>query len=248
MARFSALVAAAGRGTRAGLPYPKTLHPVGGVPILVRLLRTLAPYDNCPTVIVSPDGQAPVRDCLDAHGLRAHLVVQPRPAGMGDAVLRLDESPAAATAEHVLLAWGDLPCLQPATFAGTVEAHLARASDFTFPTRQVESAYTVVSRDARGAVTGVVETREQGITEPRPGEREIGLFAFRKAPVFTALREELDGKWGRGTGEHGFLYVIRHLAARGLRVEAPCIATELDLVSLNRLSDLEGLELPAQGS
>ncbi len=248
MSRFAALVAAAGRGTRAGLPYPKTLHPVGGVPILVRLLRTLAPYDDCPTVIVSPDGQDPIRDCLDAHALRAHLVVQPRPAGMGDAVLRLDDSPAGADAEHVLLAWGDLPLLQPATFAGTVAAHVAHDNDLTFPTRQVDAAYTVVSRDLHGRVTGVVETREQGITEPQPGEREIGLFAFRKAPVFAALREELDGKWGRGTGEHGFLYVVRHLAARGLRVEAPCIATDLDLVSLNRLSDLEGVELPASGS
>lgn len=248
MPRLSALVAAAGRGTRAGLPYPKTLHPVGGVPILVRLLRTLAPYDDCPTVIVSPDGRNPVRDCLDAHELRAHLVVQPHPAGMGDAVLRLDESPAGADADHVLLAWGDLPCLQPATFAGTVAAHLAHQNDLTFPTRHVPAAYTVVSRDPHGAVSGVMETREQGVTEPRPGEREIGLFAFRKVPVFAALREDLEGKRGRGTGEHGFLYVVRHLAQRGLRIEAPPIATELDLVSLNRLSDLEGLERSTPGS
>ena len=66
MAEIRALVAAAGRGTRAGLPYPKTLFPLQGRPILVRILELLALYDKEPTVIVSPDGEAPVRECLAA--------------------------------------------------------------------------------------------------------------------------------------------------------------------------------------
>ena len=53
-----------------------------------------------------------------------------------------------------------------------------------------------------------------------------------------ALREELPGKWGTTTGEHGFLYIIGHLAARGCRVEALPVATEMDLVSLNSMKDV----------
>ena len=37
---FRVLIPAAGLGTRAGLPYPKTLYPVDGTPILHRLLAT----------------------------------------------------------------------------------------------------------------------------------------------------------------------------------------------------------------
>ena len=40
MADIRALVAAAGRGTRAGLPYPKTLFPIQGKPILIRIAGT----------------------------------------------------------------------------------------------------------------------------------------------------------------------------------------------------------------
>lgn len=240
MADIRALVAAAGRGTRAGLPYPKTLFSIQGKPILIRIAELLAPYDKSPTVIVSPEGAGPVRECLDATGVEAHLVEQPAPRGMGDAVLRFEQSPAFKSAEHVLLVWGDIPFIQPETVAAVVTAHVAHENDFTFATRLVDAAYTVVSRDAAGAVTGVVETRELGIAEPQAGEREIGLFLFRKQVVLDALREELDGKRGRATGEHGFLYVIGHLAARGLRVEALPLATESDLVSLNSMKDVHG--------
>ncbi len=239
MAEICALVAAAGRSTRAGLPYPKTLFPIQGKPILVRVAELLAPYDLHPTIIVSPDGQEPIRECLDAAGVTSHLVVQPEPCGMGDAVLRFDQSPTFANAEHVLLVWGDVPFIQPETVATVVKVHIEHNNDFTFATRQVDSAYTVVSRDAVGQVTGVVETREQGIAAPQAGERDIGLFIFRKAVVLDALREELPGKYGKSTDEHGFLYVIGHLAARGLRVEALPVATELDLVSLNNLKDVD---------
>lgn len=242
MAELRVLIAAAGRGTRAGLPYPKTLYPVQGVPILLRIVDLLAPFDKMPTVIVSQAGVAPIADCLTGSGVVAHLVKQPQPLGMGDAVLRFADSPAFKAAEHVLLVWGDIPFIQPETVSTVVRAHFEHCNDFTFATRQVDAAYTVVSRDGAGQVMGVIETREQNINQPQAGERDIGLFVFRKDVTLAALREELPGKYGKTTGEHGFLYIIAHLAKRGLRVEALLVAAELDLVSLNSLDDLTGVK------
>ena len=239
MADLCALIAAAGRGTRAGLPYPKTLFPIQGKPILVRIAALLAPYDSQPTVIASPDGEAPIRQCFEQYSMASHLVVQPEARGMGDAVLRLEQSPAFADTEHVLLIWGDVPFIQPETVASVVETHRAQGNDFTFATRMVDSAYTVVSRDAAGQVTRVIETREEGVGQSQAGERDIGLFVFRKTVVLDMLRKELAGKWGKSTGEHGFLYIIGHLAARGHKVVAVPVATELDLVSLNSMEDLD---------
>jgi bifunctional UDP-N-acetylglucosamine pyrophosphorylase/glucosamine-1-phosphate N-acetyltransferase len=241
MSNLRVVIAAAGRGSRAGLPYPKTLYPVKGVPILLRILELLMPYDANPTVVVSPLGEAPIRDCLTSAGLAAHLVMQPSANGMGDAVLRFTNSPAFETAEHLLLVWGDIPLIQPETVKVLVQTHFVNGNDFTFATRQVDSAYTVVTRDQVGRVLGVVETREVGLDQQQQGERDIGLFVFRKDVTLTTLSEDLSGKFGKSTGEHGFLYVIEHLAKRGLRVEALPIATKQDLVSLNRLEDLAGI-------
>ncbi len=238
MTLLRALVAAAGRGSRSGLPYPKTLFPIEGKPILVRILELLAPYDVCPTVVVSPDGCGAVRDTLFERKLSAHLVVQPSPRGMGDAVLQHSLSPAFDEAAHVLLIWGDIPFIQPATVEKLVAAHKAQDNDFTFATRYAQKAYTIVERDEAGGVKRVLETREAGILQPLPGERDIGLFVFRNSAVVGALREEAPGKHGASTGEHGFVYIIEILVSRGLRVAGLPIASELDLVSFNSIDDI----------
>lgn len=240
MVEIQALVAAAGRGTRAGLPYPKTLYVVQGKPILVRIAELVQGYSSGLTVIASPQGEPEIVNELQSHAVEAEVLVQAEANGMGDAVLCFEASSAFSRTEHVLLIWGDIPFIQRETVERLVSEHLSSDSDFSFATRKVDAAYTVVSRDEEGQVTGVVETRELGIGQPQAGEREIGLFIFRKTPVFEMLKEELAGKWGLKTGEHGFLYVIGHLAARGYKVQALPIATELDLVSLNNLSDLDG--------
>jgi bifunctional UDP-N-acetylglucosamine pyrophosphorylase/glucosamine-1-phosphate N-acetyltransferase len=239
VAKIHALIAAAGRGTRAGLPYPKTLFPIQGHPILLRILELVAPYDHSPTIIVSPEGEKAIGECLAQQKRRAHLVQQPAPRGMGDAVLCFADSPVANRAEQILLIWGDVPFIQQSTIESLVHEHIVHGHDFTFATRLVDSAYTLVSRDEQGRVTSVIESREVGIQKPQAGERDIGLFIFKRQLVMDWLSRDLPRKFGRITGEHGFLYVIGHLAQAGFDVTALPIATELDLVSLNSMKDID---------
>ena len=99
-----------------------------------------------------------------------------------------------------MLIWGDVPFIQPQTVSAVVNAHLDHGNDFTFATRMVDAAYTVVSRDELARVTGVVETREAGITEPQPGERDIGLFVFRKDVAHASAARGTAGQVGNHDG------------------------------------------------
>jgi bifunctional UDP-N-acetylglucosamine pyrophosphorylase/glucosamine-1-phosphate N-acetyltransferase len=237
MAERRVLIAAAGAGTRAGLPYPKTLHPVEGRPILGHILDVVGGYDSSPTIVVSPAGHAAIADFLAGEGRSAHIVEQAVPTGMGDAVVAFDRSPAAADAGTIVLVWGDIPYLSAATLAATLAHHERTGAALTFPSRHVDRAYTIVSRGADGAVVALDETRMLGV-EPRPGERDIGLFIFAAAPVLAELRRSA-AEHDRARGEHGFLQVVQRLVAAGRRVEALPVATARELVSLNALSDLE---------
>ena len=135
---------------------------------------------------------------------------------------------------------GDIPLLGQDTVDALVDAHLANGNDLTLASRIVDEAYTRVERDPAGRVTALIETREAGLAI-ESGERDIGLFIFRARPLFALLAQKLDGAIGRHTGDHGFLYIVRHLVAHNYKVEACPIATLEDLVSLNRLSDLHGV-------
>ena len=78
------IVLAAGSGTRAGVPFPKVLQPLGERKIIdyviTNALRFAQPEDIY--VVIGPEGQQ-----VQAHlGGRYNYVLQPQPLGTGHAV------------------------------------------------------------------------------------------------------------------------------------------------------------------
>lgn len=239
MSDYSVLIAAAGNGSRSGLPYPKTLHPVRGKPILIHLLYLFSSFSSSSSVVVSPKGKNQIHECLKKSNLHPHLLTQSSPKGMGDAVLQFTHSPDFNSTKNLILVWGDIPFIQEETVSEMIRIHEIHENDFTFPTRIVDSAYTYVLRDEKNRLAEVVETRELGIEKPSYGERDIGLFVFKKDLVIDMLQMELQSKYGQESGEHGFLYIIKELIIQGAKVEALPIATEKDLISLNYIEDIQ---------
>ena len=232
------VIAAAGQGTRSGLEYPKTLFEIKNMPIIVRVCKALSQFDKSPSIIVAPDWKKEIQNTLIKHEIEAELIVQSKPRGMGDALLQYENSEFYKNVEHLILIWGDIPFIQNETVDEIVKNHLKKKNTFTFPTRESNSAYTYVLRDDSGNVKDLVETRELGIQKPQSGERDIGLFIFRKDPIFAILKEDLPNRLGKSTNEHGFLYLVNYLYKRGFKIEALKIATELDLVSFNSIDDI----------
>ena len=239
MSDYSVLIAAAGNGTRSGLSYPKTLYPVRGKPILIHLLALFSSFSSSSSVVVSPKGKNKVHECLQESNFHPHLITQPSPKGMGDAVLQFTNSPDFYSTKNLILVWGDIPFIQVATVSEMIRIHEIHNNDFTFPTRIVDSAYTYVLRDQNNRLVEVIETRELGIEKPSFGERDIGLFVFKTDLVINMLQKELQSKYGKASGEHGFLYIIKELILQGAKVEALPIATDKDLISLNYIKDVK---------
>ena len=61
---INVLIAAAGKGTRAKLPYPKTLYKIKGEEILLKILNTTKEFDSNQTIITSPKGKQQIQDFL----------------------------------------------------------------------------------------------------------------------------------------------------------------------------------------
>lgn len=239
MNKISVVIAAAGKGSRSGLPYPKTLFKIDGHTILFRILNLVNCHDSYPSIIVSPDGKNKINQYLNDFDLNAELLLQTKPTGMGDALLCFKESCFYADTDHIILIWGDIPFIESQTLDNMIKTHITKMNDFTFVTRKAEKAYTIVSRNKNGSVKEVIETRELGLKELSKGERDIGLFIFKKDPVMDILSKRPITGIGSFTGEHGFLYVIKELVQNGKAVEALPIAKEKELVSFNKLADIE---------
>ena len=231
------LIPAAGKGTRAGLDYPKTLYKIEGKEILLHILELVEDIDSKPTLIVSPDGKKDIENFLFTYNRNSHLVVQESPLGMGNAVLHFKESPVYKNASNTLLIWGDIPFIRKETITNLIKNHFNNNNDFTLITKEVNSAYTLVKRDQNKKIIQIIETREMGL-DPQKGERDIGLFLFKKELVLNILEENHLDKFGNSTGEHGFLYIIKYLAKRGFKIQGLPVAKEKELKSLNSINDL----------
>ena len=241
MNNIKVLIPAAGKGTRANLPYPKTLYEVDGKPILLHIFELIEHIDSCPTIVASLEGKNHIENFLKEKNLNAHIVIQQEAKGMGNAVLAFDESPSSFNAKDLILIWGDIPFIQKQTLIEMIRTHNINNNTFTFVTKLVESAYTIVIRDSKGEIIEVSETREEEI-KPSKGERDIGLFIFKKGTVFSLLKKELSGKYGLRSGEHGFLYIIKHLINQRFKVQGLPIASVKELISLNKISDLSKID------
>ncbi len=235
MAEYRVVIPAGGRSSRSGLDYPKTLYRLAGIPILIRICRLLSVYDNRPVIIINPANETLFNAVLQEFDQQAVLVFQHEPLGMGNAILRAD--PVIAPDANVILTWSDIPLLNAATVQNMLHCHQVFENDFTMVTALSNNCYTIVKR-AKGQLQMVAETRALGIEPLKDGERDIGLFVFKKQLVFDYLQKDIPADMAGGRKEHGFLYIIETLVREGKKAEGYPLALYNDVLSFNTPEDL----------
>lgn len=237
---ISVVIAAAGKGTRAKLPYPKCLFSVKGKPILETIMNNTASIDAKPTLIVSQEGLHHIKDFLDKSDNQAELIIQKDQLGMGDAVLQI-ATKKIDLHENILLSWGDLPFISKSVFEDLCLFHKKNKNDFSIATYYSKNAYTYVVRDDDHNIKEVIESKEvnRNYLLPTEGERDIGVFVFKKELLLDFLNQDLLGKYGKVSKEHGFLYVIKHLVDYGYKVESLQVQEKMSEVSFNSYEDIK---------
>jgi bifunctional UDP-N-acetylglucosamine pyrophosphorylase/glucosamine-1-phosphate N-acetyltransferase len=188
MAALTAVVLAAGQGTRMRSTVPKMLHDLCGRPLVgwpIAAAREAGADDV--VVVCAPDNS------LDGHlpGAVA-TVVQPVPDGTGGAVRAA--VPAIAPGATVVVLPGDAPLVTAEAIAALVEHHARRGAAATMATMLLDepAGYGRVVRDAGGGVERVVETKTPGDATPEDleiNEVNSSIFAFDGDALRAALDE-----------------------------------------------------------
>jgi bifunctional UDP-N-acetylglucosamine pyrophosphorylase/glucosamine-1-phosphate N-acetyltransferase len=234
--QWSAVIPAAGRGSRLGFARPKILYPVAGRMIVEWLLGFLQPVCSAFVFVLSPEGREDVEGELDAliPG-QYRTVIQVAPTGMGDAVdlgLTVVETP------QVAIVWGDQVALRRGSVEACFRLHDGPLKpDLTCPTVIRPDPYIHFARDPTGRISGLCQKRE-GDVMPAEGESDTGFFCFRTEALrvlLSALRASAT-PGGAATGEFNFLPVIPLAAQRGI-VLTPPFMTIKETVGINSSAD-----------
>jgi bifunctional UDP-N-acetylglucosamine pyrophosphorylase/glucosamine-1-phosphate N-acetyltransferase len=182
---ISAVILAAGLGTRMRSRTPKVLHPLCGRAMLDLVVDACrgAGVERL-TAVVSP-AQPEVAAHLDG---RCELVFQPEPLGSGHALAQV---PADRLADgDVLVLNGDLPLVRPESIVALLAAHRRSGAPAT-----LASVVDPSRRDGRirrapdGSLERIVEHRDASAEERSITEINVGLYCFRGVRLLEALTE-----------------------------------------------------------
>jgi bifunctional UDP-N-acetylglucosamine pyrophosphorylase/glucosamine-1-phosphate N-acetyltransferase len=213
---FTAVVMAAGQGTRMRSKLPKVLHPVCGR-AMVDWPVLAAREAGAATVIVVGGADGVLEGRLPGGVV---LAVQPAADGTGGAVR--------AATEHfdpalpVVVLSGDVPLVSADVLRALVASHLSGGAAATMVTTRLDdpSGYGRVIRDTTGGVLRVVETKAEGdATAEELAIREVntGIFCFEAR----ALKRALEGiRADNSQGEYYLPDTLPALRAEGAQVAA----------------------------
>ena len=229
---WTAIVLAAGRGTRMRSRTPKVLHPVAGRPMLHLVLDALAAAGFDRRVVVAADPDDEVAGAALPYGT---IAVQDAPLGTGHAVLAARE--AVGDAERVLIVNGDLPLVTADTLAGLADAHCAERAALSFLTVKVEdpTGYGRIVRDAEGdQVAGIVEESDADDRIRAIREVNAGVYAAEAAWLWRTL----DALRPAPSGETYLTDAVGAAVASGCRVHAQRLEDASEAQQVNTRAEL----------
>ena len=121
--KITAVILAAGQGTRMRSTLPKVLHPLLGRSLIWYTVETTREVTGEKPVVVIGHGAEPVHQAL---GEAAQLILQEAQLGTGHALMQA-EGLLQGKSDIILVIAADMPLLTRATLERLVEAHAAPA-------------------------------------------------------------------------------------------------------------------------
>ena len=240
MSSLTALIMAAGAGTRMRSSLPKVAHPVCGRPMIawsVAAARAAGADRIC--AIVSPD-----RDLSDFLPEGVETVIQPTADGTGGALRAA--LPVISDSETVLVLSGDQPLVSAEEIGMLVEESRRGDAAAVLMTAELDDpgAYGRVIRGEDGSVDRIVEAKAPGdATAEELAVREVnaGTYLFSAGPLADALAQISNDN---AQGEYYLPDVLPAIRESGRTVVA-CM-TDAVAVGVNDRVELAEVEAEAR--
>jgi bifunctional UDP-N-acetylglucosamine pyrophosphorylase/glucosamine-1-phosphate N-acetyltransferase len=239
---LSAVVLAAGEGTRMHSTRPKPLHLLCGRPMVLHVLDALAELDvRRVVVVVGHRGEWVTKTLVErAPGsLEIEFVEQSEQRGTGDATaVGLTGLPHDDEEEgDVVVLPGDTPLLRPPTLAALVRRHRQLDAAATLLTAVLDdpTGYGRVVRGRDGDVVAVVEEADAGPDEQSVNEVNTSIYCFRRAVLAPSLRRLSPAN---AQGEYYLTDALAVLHEAGYRVAAMPVDDPMEAAGVNDRAQL----------
>ncbi|HZU71438.1 MAG TPA: NTP transferase domain-containing protein [Acidimicrobiales bacterium] len=242
--RLTAVILAAGEGTRMRSSRPKPLHLLCGRPMVAYVIDALAEVATERVVVVVGHGGEQVAKALaelSRSDLPIEFVEQHDQRGTGDAAaVGLTGLPNDIDDEEdvdVLVLPGDTPLLRPPTLAALVRTHRSHDAAATLLTARLGNpfGYGRVVRSKDGRVARVVEEADATDEEREIDEVCTSIYCFRRGVLAPALRRLSPEN---AQGEYYLTDTVAVLHDAGYNVVSMVVADPMEAAGVNDRAQL----------
>jgi bifunctional UDP-N-acetylglucosamine pyrophosphorylase / glucosamine-1-phosphate N-acetyltransferase len=180
----SAIVLAAGKGTRMKSELPKVLHPVCEKPMIMHILEKLEASRIQDKIIVIGHKGEMVRETI---GNGVKYAYQLEQKGTGHAVMQA--IPQLRDEGNTLIITGDTPLIQEKTILSLLEKHQQANNDGTVLITKFEdpTGYGRIIRNKDGEVIDIIEEKDANHEQRKIQEVNIGIFVFKNKSLIEGL-------------------------------------------------------------
>ncbi|MCW2476548.1 bifunctional UDP-N-acetylglucosamine diphosphorylase/glucosamine-1-phosphate N-acetyltransferase GlmU [Candidatus Symbiopectobacterium sp. NZEC151] len=222
---MSVVILAAGKGTRMYSDLPKVLHPLAGKPMVQHVIDAAMETGAKQVHLVYGHGGDLLKDRLTNPDL--NWVLQAEQLGTGHAMQQA--APFFADDEDILMLYGDVPLISPATLARLL-AHKPQGGIALLTVKLDDpTGYGRIVRDEKGSVVGIVEHKDATEQQRQINEINTGILAANGQDLKRWLSQLNNNN---AQGEYYITDIIAMAASEGRRVEA---------VHPDNLSEVEGV-------
>ena len=244
---LTAVVLAAGEGTRMRSARPKPLHVLVGRPMLLHVLDALSELPVERAVVVVGHGAERVTKTLQEKApphLILDFVEQHVPRGTGDAAsVALTAFPDDLESEDgdIVVLPGDTPLLRPATLAALVREHRATDAACAVLTARMDrpGGHERIVHDKDDRVSRIVEHALATEEERAILEVNTSIYCFRRSLLAPALRRLSPENTA---GEYYLSDVVAVLHDAGYRVVSMAADDPLEAAGVNDRAQLAAAE------
>ncbi|MCA9244999.1 MAG: NTP transferase domain-containing protein [Phycisphaerales bacterium] len=233
--RIGAIILAAGKGTRLKSELPKVLHPILGRPMLAYVFDACREAGVEALIGVVGHGRDQVVDAF-SDATDVQWVDQTEQLGTGHAAMVCRDA-FKDRFDHVFVLCGDGPLIRAETLATVLKRHLSEGMAGTLATAELEDAtgYGRITRDAKGALTGIVEHRDCTPAQLKIREVNPSYYCF-SVPEFLVALGQL--KPNNVKNEYYITDCIGLMLGAGHKVDAITAVPPDDIYSINSRRDL----------
>ncbi len=236
--RVTAVLLAAGQGTRMKSNLPKVLHPVAGKPMIWHALQAISQSTTEKPIVVVGHGAEEVTKYL---GDSSQPVLQEPQLGTGHAVMQA-ESLLKGKTDLIVVCYSDMPLLRGETLQKLVETQKNNKGPISMLTVVADDprGFGRVIRKADGTVDAVVEEYVASPDQLRVKELNVGGYCFDANWLWDALhRIPKNSK----KGEYYLTDTVELASRDGLPVQATVMDDVEETIGVNTRVHLAEVEV-----